>query len=184
MLSLSPVKLLIVLVVALIVLGPDKLPTLARQVGALWGDLRRWRSRLENEVRGVFPQMPPTARISQAVRSPLSFLDHLADEHERSQSVPPSASGDGPGEPPSASGDGLGESPPVPGIDSDSSSGSPEAGGELDTPNGSHPTMGDAKDDGGRTTALGAMSAPMHPNGSWQPWPAELADVPDDPSLN
>jgi len=83
MLSLSPVKILVVLIVALIVLGPEKLPQVARQMGAAWGDLRRLRSRLESEVRDVFPDLPPTHEVAQAVRSPLAFLDRLADEHER-----------------------------------------------------------------------------------------------------
>jgi TatA/E family protein of Tat protein translocase len=48
MLSLSPAKLLVVLVIALIVLGPDKLPQVARQIGAAWHDLRDWRSRIES----------------------------------------------------------------------------------------------------------------------------------------
>jgi TatA/E family protein of Tat protein translocase len=85
MLSLSPAKLLVLLVVALIVLGPDKLPQVARQLGAAWGDLRRFRSRLESDVRGAFPDLPPTHEVAQAVRSPLAFLDRLADEHEKSQ---------------------------------------------------------------------------------------------------
>jgi sec-independent protein translocase protein TatB len=84
MLSLSPAKILVVLVIALIVLGPEKLPGVARQMGAAWGDLRRLRSRLESEVRGVFPDLPPAHEVAQAVRSPLAFLDRLADEHERS----------------------------------------------------------------------------------------------------
>jgi sec-independent protein translocase protein TatB len=84
MLSLTPAKILVVLVVALIVLGPEKLPGVARQLGALWGDLRRWRTRLESEVRGVFPDLPPTHEVAQVVRSPLTFLNRLADEHERS----------------------------------------------------------------------------------------------------
>lgn len=78
---LSPAKLLVVLVVAVIVLGPDKLPKLARQVGSLWGDFRRLRQRLETDVRGNFPDLPSTERISQAVRSPITFLDSLADTH-------------------------------------------------------------------------------------------------------
>jgi len=89
MLTLSPAKILVVLVVALIVLGPEKLPGMARQIGAAWGDLRRWRARLETEVRGVFPDLPPAHEVAQAVRSPLAFLDRLADEHERGQ--PPTA---------------------------------------------------------------------------------------------
>lgn len=98
MFSLSPAKILVVLIVALVVLGPEKLPGMARQVGAFWGDLRRLRSRLENEVRGVFPDLPPTHELSQAVRSPLTLLNRLADEHERTNgndavsSAPPDAS--------------------------------------------------------------------------------------------
>ena len=93
MLSLSPAKILVVLVVALIVLGPEKLPQVARQLGAAWGDLRRLRSKLESEVRGAFPDLPPTHEVAQAVRSPLAFLDRLADEHERSQTA---ETGEGP----------------------------------------------------------------------------------------
>ena len=37
---LSPAKLLVILVVALVVLGPDKLPKVAKQIGSLWSDFR------------------------------------------------------------------------------------------------------------------------------------------------
>ncbi len=80
---LSPAKLLVILVVALVVLGPDKLPKVATQIGGLWGDFRRFRERLESDVRGTFPDLPSTEQIAQAVRSPLSFLDTLADTHGR-----------------------------------------------------------------------------------------------------
>lgn len=78
---LSPAKLLVILVVALIVLGPDKLPKVAKQVGGLWGDFRKFRERLESEVRGTFPELPSTDTIANAVRSPLTFLDTLAATH-------------------------------------------------------------------------------------------------------
>ncbi len=78
---LSPAKLLVILVVALLVLGPDKLPKMAKQIGGLWGDFRKFRERLESDVRGNFPDLPSTETITQAVRSPLSFLDNLADSH-------------------------------------------------------------------------------------------------------
>ena len=111
MLSLSPAKLLVILVIALVVLGPEKLPQVARQLGAAWHDLRQWRSRLENEVRGAFPSLPPTHELSQAVRSPLAFLDRLADEHERAQS-------DGP-----VNGNGTGTGTAATGVDDASSAG-------------------------------------------------------------
>ena len=84
---LSPAKLLVILVVALIVLGPDKLPKMAKQIGALWGDFRKFRERLESDVRGNFPDLPSTETIAQAVRSPLSFLDNLADSHSAENGV-------------------------------------------------------------------------------------------------
>ncbi len=88
---LSPAKLLVILVVALIVLGPDKLPKVARQIGGLWGDFRKLRERLETEVRGNFPELPSSEVISQAVRSPLAFLDNLADSHSAENGATPSA---------------------------------------------------------------------------------------------
>jgi Sec-independent protein translocase protein TatA len=79
-LDLSPEKLLIILVVAVIVLGPDKLPRVARQLGSLWSDLQRLRQRLESEVRGTFPDLPSTDTITRAVRSPMAFLDQLGGD--------------------------------------------------------------------------------------------------------
>lgn len=52
--SFGPAKILLVLMVALIVLGPEKLPQMARQIGKAWGDFRRFREHLESEVRGAF----------------------------------------------------------------------------------------------------------------------------------
>ncbi len=102
---LSPAKLLVVLVVAVIVLGPDKLPGLARQIGSLWGDFRRMRQRLETDVRGNFPDLPSTERITQAVRSPITFLDSLADTHAAdNEATPPGGAG-----PPAGAADDAGD---------------------------------------------------------------------------
>jgi sec-independent protein translocase protein TatB len=122
---LSPAKVLVILVVALIVLGPDKLPKVARQIGGLWGDFQRFRERLESDVRGSFPDLPSTESIAQAVRSPLSFLDNLADSHlggaPSAENGTTSETANG-SEVPAVHGDPLppstgtaGESPPIPG---------------------------------------------------------------------
>ncbi len=105
MVFLSPAKVLVILVVALIVLGPDKLPKMARQIGGLWGDFRRFRHRFESDVRGSFPDLPSTEKIAQAVRSPLSFLDTLADAHSVGNEAT-SGSVDG-AEPPDVQGDAV-----------------------------------------------------------------------------
>ncbi len=102
---LSPEKLLVILVVALVVLGPDKLPKMAKQIGGLWSDFRRFRQRLESDVRGNFPDLPSTESIAKAVRSPLTFLDNLADSHGDENG---STSGGAPGaEPPDVQGDSV-----------------------------------------------------------------------------
>jgi sec-independent protein translocase protein TatB len=87
MLTLSPWKILVIVVVALLVLGPEKLPSVARQVGGFWGEFRRFRARLEDEVRGVFPDLPPSHEVARAVRSPLAYLNRLADEHEQQKAL-------------------------------------------------------------------------------------------------
>ncbi len=79
MLSLSPVKLLIVAVVAMILLGPDKLPQVARQFGTGWRALRQLQQRVETELRESLPDLPPTSEIARMARSPLSLLNQLAD---------------------------------------------------------------------------------------------------------
>jgi len=86
---LSPPKLLMILVIALIVLGPDKLPATARRAGAMWSEFKRWRAHLEGEVRASFPDLPSTTEIARAVRSPLSMLDLWADEHPSGADPPP-----------------------------------------------------------------------------------------------
>ena len=87
MFFLSPAKLLIILVVALVVLGPDKLPKMAKQIGGFWSDFSKFREKLESEVRGTFPDLPTTDTIAQAVRSPLSFLDTLSGDPSTDQTV-------------------------------------------------------------------------------------------------
>ncbi len=87
MLDITPTKLLIVLVFGLIILGPDKLPRVARQVGEAWSNLKGFRQRMEDEMKGVFPQLPSTTEIASAVRSPISLLDRLAASHETSKAA-------------------------------------------------------------------------------------------------
>jgi sec-independent protein translocase protein TatB len=186
MFSLSPAKLMVVLVIALVVLGPEKLPQVARQLGAFWGDIRKWRTRIESEVRSTFPDLPPTHEVVQAVRSPLSFLDRLADVHEGANSPADAngtagaaqdttangnrARGD------SVSGEASGQGPPG------SSAGATDRGRERprrgagsgrSDGNGSAPLTGPAR---------GAPAAPRGNGRAFAPGPAGWD--PADPSMN
>jgi TatA/E family protein of Tat protein translocase len=78
-LNLDPAKLLIIAVVAVILLGPDKLPQVARQVGAAWRSFNEFRHRMESEVRSSIPDLPSSADIARLARSPSALLNHLSN---------------------------------------------------------------------------------------------------------
>lgn len=70
--SLDPAKVLVILIVALVVLGPERLPKAARQLGAAWRELTRMRDQVTEEVRTAIPDLglpriPPGA-VSGFVR--------------------------------------------------------------------------------------------------------------------
>ena len=89
MFNLDPGKLLVIAVVAIILLGPDRLPQVARQVGGAWRSFNEFRHRMESEVRSSMPDLPPTSEIARLARSPSALLNHLSamssDEEEHDE---------------------------------------------------------------------------------------------------
>ena len=79
MLNLDPGKLLIIAVVAILILGPDRLPQVARQIGGTWRSFNDFRQRMETEVRSNMPDLPSTSEIARLARSPSALLDNLAN---------------------------------------------------------------------------------------------------------
>jgi TatA/E family protein of Tat protein translocase len=69
MLNLDPGKLLVIGVVAIILLGPDRLPQVARQLGGAWRSFNEFRHRMESEVRNTMPDLPPTSEIARLART-------------------------------------------------------------------------------------------------------------------
>lgn len=73
MLNLGTGEVLLILVVALVVLGPDKLPGAARQAGRWIAELRRLSSGFQSELRDALqepvdftPRPAPSARPAPA----------------------------------------------------------------------------------------------------------------------
>jgi TatA/E family protein of Tat protein translocase len=87
MLNLDPGKLLVIAVVAVIVLGPDKLPHFARQVGGAWRSFNDFRQRMEHEVRSNIPDLPSTSEMARLVRNPNALLQHLGNMSSDSSGV-------------------------------------------------------------------------------------------------
>ncbi len=79
MFNLDPGKLLVIGVVAIILLGPDRLPQVARQVGGAWRSFNEFRHRMESEVRNTMPDLPATSEIARLARSPSALLNHLSN---------------------------------------------------------------------------------------------------------
>ena len=79
MFNLDPGKLLVIGVVAIILLGPDRLPQVARQLGGAWRSFNEFRHRMESEVRNTMPDLPPTSEIARLARSPSALLYHLSN---------------------------------------------------------------------------------------------------------
>ncbi len=111
MFNLDPGKLIVIAVVAIVLLGPDRLPQVARQLGGAWRSFNEFRHRMESEVRNSMPDLPPTSEIARLARSPSALLDHLStmssDESPDGSFQPPTVSEGGveaaPGPPPAAS---------------------------------------------------------------------------------
>jgi sec-independent protein translocase protein TatB len=68
-LNLDPAKVLVILVIALVVLGPERLPAVARQLAAMVKEINRLRDQVRDEVRSALPDVDlpkipkiPTAR--------------------------------------------------------------------------------------------------------------------------
>lgn len=66
--SLGPMEILAILVVALIVLGPKRLPEAGRQVGKFLSEVRRWSNNMQSEIRDVIESepTPPTTKAKAA----------------------------------------------------------------------------------------------------------------------
>jgi sec-independent protein translocase protein TatB len=79
MFNLDPSKLLIIAVVAVILLGPDRLPQVARQIGGAWRSFNDYRHRMESQVRNSMPDLPSTSEIARLARSPSALLNHLSN---------------------------------------------------------------------------------------------------------
>ena len=68
----SPIHLAVILFVALIVLGPDKLPVAIRQVGKAIGELRRWSESISSEVRDALDLDADTDGDPSATTAPVA----------------------------------------------------------------------------------------------------------------
>jgi Sec-independent protein translocase protein TatA len=87
MFNLDPSKLLVIAAVMIIVLGPERLPHFARQVGGAWRSFSEFRQRMESEVRHSLPDLPSTTELANYTRSPSALLDRISSTRSGDDTV-------------------------------------------------------------------------------------------------
>jgi TatA/E family protein of Tat protein translocase len=78
--QLGPLEILVVIVVALLVFGPNRLPEVARQVGRGIREVKRVQEQLSTELHGVLhadeePDGPPTFDPGASLAAPIVRAD-------------------------------------------------------------------------------------------------------------
>ncbi|HEX4434859.1 MAG TPA: twin-arginine translocase TatA/TatE family subunit [Acidimicrobiales bacterium] len=180
MLNLDPGKLLVIGVVAIILLGPDRLPQVARQLGGAWRSFNEFRHRMESEVRNTMPDLPPTSEIARLARSPSALLNHLSNMSPDSDEEP-----DGSFQPPNLNG----QNGTADAADATGSADAADAG--ATNGNGSAPVDADHGPSADAPTAptedpaaAAAPSPPIHVERPRQASQPSGVIVPGDPTLN
>jgi Sec-independent protein translocase protein TatA len=83
----SLTEFLVIAFIGIVLLGPDKLPGFARQVGGLWNAVKDYQNRIEKGFREQMPNLPSTTEMARMARSPVSLLNKLADFDVSSEQV-------------------------------------------------------------------------------------------------
>jgi sec-independent protein translocase protein TatA len=104
--SLGPAEILVILVVALVVLGPKRLPEAGRQIGRFMAEVRHWSSAVQAEIRDVIdaegaPTPPPPAASPPAVVPPTAPTTLAPEVARRSAAAEWGLSESAPAAPPS-----------------------------------------------------------------------------------
>jgi sec-independent protein translocase protein TatA len=89
--SLGPAEIMVVLLVALIVLGPARLPEAGRQVGRALAEVRRWSTRVQDEVRNTLDAEPEPMPPAATPASPSGPVDTPKPVDLQSPEQPPPA---------------------------------------------------------------------------------------------
>ena len=75
--GLDPAKVFLLLVIALIVIGPERLPGAARQLGGAWRELNRLRQKFDEEVRALVPDLDLPNIPTSPTKAVTGYLSRL-----------------------------------------------------------------------------------------------------------
>ncbi len=92
--NLGAAEILVILVVALIVLGPKRLPEAGRQVGKALAEMRRWSRGIQTEIKDAFdvveePPMVSTEQVTAEAARVEASRPEAAAAPSSSETSPP-----------------------------------------------------------------------------------------------
>ena len=87
MLNLDPAKLVVIFVIALIVMGPERLPSFARQLGHAWKTVTSYRDQAEEEIRKAIPNFDIPAIPKNPSAMVTGFISDLVNPTAKGTSV-------------------------------------------------------------------------------------------------
>ena len=82
MFNIGPLELLFILIIALLVIGPKKLPELARSLGKAFGDLKRTTDELKSDFSMDIKSSIDVNNVSPLNHSPLKKPDQPKEEQK------------------------------------------------------------------------------------------------------
>ena len=118
MFNLSGSEVIVILILALVILGPDKLPDAMRRAGRTWAELRKLSSGFQEEVRKGFEE--PTKEVrktADTVRKAAAFPSKKLRYNPLKDAPPAMPEGESVAEPPAEPEQ---ENPPIADPDGDS----------------------------------------------------------------
>ena len=86
--SLGPAEILVILVVALLVFGPEKMPEIARQVGKGFREFRRVQQHLKSELRDVVSEFDSPSSGTSVEQQAVPMLPPREDPAAEAAEVP------------------------------------------------------------------------------------------------
>ncbi|MGH9130292.1 MAG: twin-arginine translocase TatA/TatE family subunit, partial [Acidimicrobiales bacterium] len=90
--DITPLKILIVAVIALLVLGPERLPEMTRKAGKAWADFKSFRANLESQVRETVGDVPGFNELSKLSKlTNAGIKSTIASSVSSAMSMPTSA---------------------------------------------------------------------------------------------
>jgi TatA/E family protein of Tat protein translocase len=87
--QIGPLEILVVLVVALVVFGPSKLPQLGRQVGRGYREFRKFQQGFRDDIEGAFRDNDDVPRYEDAADDTPRQIEARKPDHSAPPEPPP-----------------------------------------------------------------------------------------------